>query len=170
MRNIEFRGKATEDTDNANKGEWVTGYLFEDQTGDFLNEIGAIGIIGITYAGNNAFMAVDPETVGEYTGLKDKNDKKIFEGDIVLRRNTESNGIENKHKHLVVFEKGCFSIRAIDSFYRYTVHKGLSPNAYSLHDDYMGLQKLTSEYPIVNGSFEVIGNIFDNGELLNEPD
>ncbi len=134
MREILFRGKR-KDT-----GEWVEGHLHKmDGYGTGYTEYGIqVQVISTSRPWS---VLVLPETVGQYTGLTDKNGKKIFEGDIVAGA---VHWLERMKNGVVAFRDGSFGL----IWYRGEVEQ---------------FNPFTS---MCNVEYEVIGNIHDNPELL----
>ena len=127
MREILFRGKSK----SINKGEWIYGSFVED------TDLNACCIRDKSLV----YELVDRETVGQFTGLTDKNGNKIFEGDIV------------KFSH-PAFNKsriGVISYEMNETGFVLRNKKGYSWIAYA------------------NEFYEVIGNIYDNKELFHSP-
>ena len=135
MREILFRGKQ--------KGimNWVEGTgVFTDGINTWLsaNEPNRPIAYGLKH------KIVLSETVGQFTGLTDKNGKKIFEGDVLQFNYTGKNhGVEGKAT--VIFEHGKFGV------------------LWGWHKEIVCLDGFADT------TIEVIGNIHDNPELLENP-
>lgn len=131
MREILFRGKRTDN------GEWIYGnYCYAE----FIDKRGYEDLI-IEQPANGETRRVIPETVGQYTGLTDKNGKKIFEGDIVAGALIWQ---EKRKNGLVAFKDGSFGLM----WYR------------------GGVEQFNAFTSMCNVEYEVIGNIHDNPDLL----
>ena len=135
MREILFRGKRTDN------GEWVEGYLCKKYSPMMLPHDRDAIMYKTEYdvrMWKPDYMTAEviPETIGQYTGLTDKNGKRIFEGDVV-ELTFKSGG---QYKGEVVFHNGGFCVEISNTF--------------------VCLQKA----PVYD--FEYLGNIHDNPELL----
>ena len=132
MREILFRGKSR----SLRAGDWIYGY--------YNGPVGLDGSHEICDINDDAcglMIEVDPETVGQFTGLKDRNGKRIFEGDIVR--------CESGRICKVVFftspQIACFDLLPIAAF------DTPVPTLWNLFS-----------------ASEVIGNIYDNPELMED--
>lgn len=139
MREILFRGKRA-------KGDWYFGsYLYLDVPAhDWKGDVrGKSEPVHYIIDEKDVNYAVDPKTVGQFTGLTDKNGVKIFEGDIV-RDDYES----GTYASIVWLPQGC-------GWYL----------SYSRTDRRMGHRSRGCGYT-QDEFLEVIGNIHDNPELV----
>ena len=133
MREIKSRGKST------NTGKWVYGYFCYDWDSKG-NLKPCIQSSFTEFDTSFSRTIVIPETVGQLTGLKDKNNNDIYEGDAI------DTGI-HKVKGYVELHQGCFSIKVTESKSKY-IDIGQSIPLYEFE------------------TLEVIGNIHENKNLL----
>ena len=148
MREILFRGKRLQG------GNWVEGYFFKSDINKRERESEKATLIFtpdcdtfITVPEcNNSFMVVS-DTVGQYTGLKDKNGERIFEGD-VCRFREWSNG------------EMCWVGKVHWEHQQFMISGGPNKECETMFE--LCLSRFISE------NIEVIGNITDNPELLEK--
>lgn len=133
MRPIKFRGKRTKHEDPLER--WIEGSYVE------YTNIRGEKVIGIM-SSSGYMNDIIPETVGQFTGLLDKNSKEIYEGDILLIDkvwNGETEG--TKIYNVVGIKDGCFGYIGENT-------GKLLPFCYN---------KVVEE---------IVGNVYDNPELL----
>ena len=134
MCEILFHGK------RADNGEWVEGDVLQTRY-----HSGHIEYQIMPQTPVSSAVPVLPETVGQYTGLTDKNGVRIFEGDIVHCVSKLDSA-----DMVVIFECGQFRMVLAEKYYEYQTNVGY--------------------YDINCFAKEVIGNIHDNPELLKQED
>ena len=133
MREILFRGKRVDN------GEWIQGDIVQ-----FLVH-GVVRIVEQEPSYKDA--EVDSDTVGQFTGLTDKNGRKIFEGDIIHLEYSQVffGGVYfGEYTAEVSYKEGCFITDGIN-------------NGDEIETPLSGFD---------NDEVEIIGNIHDNPELL----
>lgn len=136
MRTIKFRGKCTDD------GMWRHGDLLHADNLIWIND-------------NGLHCTVDEKTVGQFTGLHDKNGEEIYEGDIIYSEfpdGSKTNGLIEWDE-----EYSCFGLMD-----EYNYRSKLKGYEFPKFDNaiFYNFRKHSKK-------FEVIGNIYDNPELLS---
>ena len=140
MREILFRGRCNEV--GKYNGHWVEGHYGEDEGRNEIFFSTKIGIVG---------YSCEPESIGQYTGLTDKNGKKIFEGDI----------LKIIHKYQSPFDDDTKEYTDITTDVVFFDDEGLC-FSYGKSPFLCVVDNVTAEY-------EVVGNIYDDNleELAN---
>lgn len=141
MREILFRGKAInrhhkrgEYRTKYENGDWVYGLLEKHYNERFKFPAEMRNTDGVSG------IQVDYKTIGQFTGCRDKNGTKIFEGDIVKAVGTTLTAVVQYFP-----EEGAFMLYCKERHF----------------DDYLGTIEMSK--------IEIIGNIYDNSELLDNP-
>lgn len=139
-KEILFRGKRVDNN------EWVFGDLIASKNKYYIHPQGNSFQVDGVLSRLIVLHEVKSETVGQFTGLTDKNGKKIFENDIIAD-DEEYSTFENTRKGIVKFYHGEFT-----SFYG---------------QDLLGRDCYDPLYSVCKERY-VIGNIYDNPELEEE--
>ena len=162
MREILFKAKQIDN------GEWIEGSLIDLDIDNgycyIVPPYKKASILPIIFLITDRMKLVDPETLCQYTGLTDKNGKKIWENDILM--------CHGNSEDLVKTVFGEFGVRNIETGsivdkvvgWHYEV---VPTDAISRCEPFCWPMPLT-EYYIERCEMEVVGNIFDNKELLQE--
>ena len=138
MREIKFRGLSY--NGSFKKDVWRYGGLTENKTG--------YSIRSRDYKGFYGYLIKRIDTIGQFTGLQDKNGKDIYEGDIVTHKVELVDGsFTEEIKGAVYFKRGCYYVESNVSGRDGEYHKAL--------------HEVVSEF---NPEFscEIIGNVHEN--------
>ena len=136
-------------------GEWVEGFLFQTQEHTYIAYAEQFDD-DLFLAPETIFIEVIPETVGQCTGLTDKNGKKIFEGNII-QTVQKIKGRKNKQTYKFVIKYGKY----IPKDYCRTEYSQWQTIGFYAFDG-----KRDYQLSCFGDLLEVIGNIYDNPELL----
>ena len=162
MREILFKAKQIDN------GEWIEGSLIDLDIDSgycyIVQPYKKASILPIIFLITDRMKLVDPETLCRFTGLCDKNGNKIWKNDILM--------CHGNPKDLVKAAFGEFGVRNIETGsivdkvvgWHYEV---VPTDAISRCEPFCWPMPLT-EYYIDRCEMEVVGNIFDNPELLQE--
>jgi len=138
MREIKFRGKRVDN------GEWINGFIKKNGSEWWiLNETTDWHVsVPMGFITQHKYKII-PSTIGQFTGLRDKNGTEIYEGDVLSRKEWGMGGPHDP-------EERC-EVQYLDYYIKEGEHSG-----------HFNIE-LWSEW------CEVIGNIHDNPELLEVP-
>lgn len=139
-REIIFRGKSI------GTGEWLYGHLFNYGLTAPSNVPCICVCVPKSWKEAYNLYTVHPDTIGQYTGLKDKADKKIFEGDILEYIGKRKDNMNKVYRRKVVFHEGMFALLSKE------LQAYSALNYHCMEDG--------------RSAWRVIGNIHDNPELI----
>lgn len=140
QREIKFRGKRVDN------GEWVCGSYHFSADGKYHYILAREKFVDVEphfcYLHEKEVWQVIPESVGQFTGLKNSLGKEIWEGDIIhcLKKGMQFGAVEQ-----VEFKRGCFILR----------HRDIPVSVFEEFEDFEDFIDIV-----------VVGNIYENPELL----
>lgn len=153
MREIKFRAK-----DTLERSWYVGSYIFTDDNTNnpFRSRPFKESHRIIFYSSGDWNMGgwsdveIDPSTLGQYTGLRDKNGNEIYEGDIVCFDDTPYCAYGNKYQGVVVIHRGAWRVKHYKKCF----------------DEYFYSPLFVDDF--ASKKTTILGNVYDNPELINK--